>query len=137
MVSLEKTPEAHPGLRVVLCLPTEEKSRVRRPGVTALLAATLLAGGGFLGWRAASLCGEIPPQVLRDQPADLNCQRGAHAVPETARGRRSDQGVEEPTESRGLSRRFHALLEGHSCPQRRGAKPSYCFMSGGVFAGGT
>src|SRR5262249_54081961 len=88
-----------------------------RPGVTALLAATLLAGGGFLGWRAESLCGEIPPQVLRYQPADLNCQRGAHAVPETARGGRSDQGVEEPTESRGLSRRFHALLEGHSSPK--------------------
>src|SRR6516162_9196977 len=137
MVPLEATPEAHPGLWVVLCLSTEEKPPLRGPGVTVLQAATLWASGGGTDGRAQSLCGEIPPQVLRHQPADLNCPRGAQAVPETARGRRSDQGVEEPPEPRSLSRRFHALLEGDTSPYRRRTNPPCCFMPGGVCDGGT
>src|SRR5262245_59740899 len=103
---------------MVLCLPTEEKPPLRRPSVTALQAATLVARGGVAHRGAESLCGEIPPQILRHQPAHLNRPRSAHPVPETARGRRSDQGVEEPTEPRGLSRRIHPLLEGQAIDRK-------------------
>jgi hypothetical protein len=74
---------------------------------------------GSLTGGAERLCGEIPPQVLRHPPTDRNRPRGAHAIPETARGRRSDQRMAEPTEPGGLSRRLHALLEGNASPPSR------------------
>src|SRR5262245_17934843 len=122
---------------MVLCLPTEEKPPLRRPSVTALQAATLLARGGVAHRGAESLCGEIPPQILRDQPAHLNRPRSAHPVSKTTRGRRSDQGLEESTQPGSLSRRVHPLLEGQGFPQGRRTNPSYCFMSCRLFDCGT
>src|SRR5215510_9700096 len=122
---------------MVLCLPTEEKPPLRRPSVTALQAATLVARGGGAHRGAESLCGEIPPQILRDQPAHLNRPRSAHPVSKTTRGRRSDQGLEESTQPGSLSRRVHPLLEGQGFPQGRRTNPSYCFMSCRLFDGGT
>jgi hypothetical protein len=81
----------------------------------------------FGGWSLIREWGRIgrPSQVR----IDLNCHRGAHTVLETARGRRSDQGVEEPTEPRGLSRRVSPLLEGQVIYPGRRTNPLYCCMS--------
>src|SRR5262249_50645245 len=97
----------------------------------------LLAGGGGAQREAERLCGERPPQILCDQPADLNRPRGAHPVSETARGRRSHSGIKEPTQSGSLSRRLQESDCGATISPDRHATLPYGFMSGSLSACGT
>src|SRR5919202_5082120 len=110
---------------------------MRRPGVTELAATTRRARGGGPDGGAHSLGGEIPPHVLRHEPAALHGSRGAPAVPATARGSSREPGVEEPTEPGSRSRRCHALWAGAPALHSRRPTPSYGFRPGGLCACGT
>src|SRR5919198_246576 len=64
-------------------VPAQTKSVLGGGRVAEVSAPAVLAGGGVLVGKDQGPCGEIPPQVLCDQPAEPSRLRGAHALPDT------------------------------------------------------
>src|SRR5918992_5830574 len=112
MVPGQAPPETAQGLRLVLCVPTQKESDPGWGGAARLSPAPLLACRGVVGRRDQGACGETPPQILRDQPANADGQGSAYPVSETAGGRGSDPGPQKSAESGSLSSRLPAARSG-------------------------
>ena len=97
------------------------------------LLATVLARHRPVGRGAEGICGAIPPQVLRNQPAEPERQGGPCSLQKAASGGGGHPDSQKPSESGGLSSRLQAVENSHATAQ--GGRPgASCSTFKGVWS---